>query len=159
MPRLFLDCDGVFADFNGYFEQEFHASPEAVEAALGTQTLYALLRQHEDFYFKLPLMVDAKELYAAVAHLSPTILTGHPNVAAPEWAIEQKQRWTAKHFPGVRTIVCPSREKYKHMEAHGDVLVDDRLKYMHYWVDAGGVFLHHTSSASTIGALRELELL
>jgi hypothetical protein len=159
MPQLFLDCDGVVADFDGYFLSVFGVPPTEVEITHGTQYLYALLQGHKDFYFNLPLLPDAMQLYSAVAHLKPIILTGHPNTSTPAWAINQKLRWTAHHFPGVQTIVCPSKEKCKHMKRFGDVLVDDRLKYMHFWTEAGGIFVWHTSAEESISRLKELDIL
>jgi hypothetical protein len=44
------------------------------------------------------------------------------------------------------------------MEAPGDVLVDDLLKYRHLWEEAGGVFVHHRTARDTLGKLSALGL-
>jgi uncharacterized protein YfaT (DUF1175 family) len=41
----------------------------------------------------------------------------------------------------------------------GDILIDDFDKYRHLWIEAGGIFIHHTSAAASIRALRELSIL
>jgi len=97
---------------------------------------------------------DALDLYRAVAHLHPIILTGCPRGG---WAEPQKIDWAARHFPGVRIITCRSQEKRLHMKA-GDILVDDLLKYKHLWEEAGGIFVHHKSANESLHRLEKLGL-
>ena len=155
MAQLFLDCDGVLADFDSYAEEIFGLPPRKAEATVGTPRFWADLRSHEGFYRKLPLMSDAKVLFEAVKHLNPIILTGCP---LGGWAEEQKQDWARTHFPGTQMITCMSREKRTHMRA-GDVLVDDYLKYRHLWEEAGGIFIHHLNAEQSIADLRLIGLL
>jgi hypothetical protein len=94
----------------------------------------------------------ALDLFAAVRHLDPIILTGLP---LGKWAAPQKVRWAAEHFPGTRIITCMARDKRNHAR-EGDVLVDDMLKYQHLWEESGGVFVHHRNVDETLAALSEL---
>ncbi len=158
-PQLFLDCDGVLADFDGYAEQIFGLPPRGYEDKVGIDRFWADTRSHEDFYYKLPVLEDGRRLYEAVKHVEPIILTGRPSYDGGEWAIEQKHRWAAKYFPGVPIIVSLSKEKCKHMRNAGDVLVDDRTKYRRYWSAAGGVFVLHRRTEVTIPVLRGLGVL
>lgn len=155
MPQLFLDCDGVLADFDTYAEQIFGLPPRKAEEKHGAKRFWADLRSHEGFYSKLPLMSDAMELFESVKHLNPIILTGLP---LGDWAEPQKREWGAKHFPRTKMICCLSKDKRNHMQP-GDVLVDDFLKYKHLWEEAGGIFVHHTSASSSIAKLQELGVL
>jgi len=154
-PQLFLDCDGVLADFETAAAQVFGMPARQAEQKLGPKQFWHRLRRHEDFYGSLPLLPDARKLFHAVQHLNPIILTGCP---LGGWAEEQKHRWAAVHFPGTRMITCMAREKRLHMKP-GDVLVDDLLKYQALWEDAGGVFIHHTSAGNTIAELKRIGLL
>jgi hypothetical protein len=153
MPRLFLDCDGVLADFDAYATNLLGLPPYAFEARYGRREFWRRIAGHEDFFFKLPLMPDAQALWDAVAHLEPIILTGLPQGS---WAAPQKVRWAAKHFPGARMITTMARAKRDHMESPGDVLVDDLLKYRSLWEEAGGVFVHHRSAKDTLAELEAL---
>lgn len=155
MNQLFLDCDGVLADFDAAAERLFHMGPRQAEAALGTKAFWHRIRNHKDFYGELPLMPDAMRLYEAVAHLDPIILTGCPMGG---WAERQKVDWAARHFPGVKIITCLSRDKCRFMRQSGDVLVDDYLKYRHLWEEAGGIFVRHHSAERSIERLAELGL-
>jgi len=148
--QLYLDCDGVLADFERGATALLGMKPKAYEQRRGLGRFWAKLAQAPDFYFSLPLMADAMQLYGAVKHLDPIILTGLPR---GNWAAGQKMRWAEKHFPGVRMITCMARDKRDHAR-EGDVLVDDNDKFRHLWEQAGGIFIHHRSAAESIEELR-----
>jgi hypothetical protein len=150
MRQLYLDCDGVLADFDKGATAILGAPPRRFEERHGIGRFWKMLASAPDFYFSLPLMPDAMQLFDAVKHLDPIILTGLPR---GNWAADQKMRWAAKHFPGVRMITCMARDKRDHAK-EGDVLVDDNSKYRHLWEQAGGIFVHHKNAAQSIEALR-----
>lgn len=153
--QLFLDCDGVLANFDARAEEVFGEHPRVAERRIGTPEFWRLLRETDAFYAQLPLMPDARELFVAVEHLDPIILTGCP---LGGWAEPQKHAWAAAHFPGVRIITTMSVNKRDHMQP-GDVLVDDYLKYRDLWEGAGGIFVHHTSAENSIADLRAIGVL
>ncbi len=155
MAQLFLDCDGVLADFDRGARQVLGAAPRQFEAAHGLPEFWRRLARTPDFYATLPLMPDAMQLYQAVGHLNPVILTGCPR---GQWAQAQKERWVRRHFPGVRLITCMAADKRRYAN-NGDVLVDDTLKYRHLWEQAGGIFVHHTSAKATVECLKQLGVL
>jgi hypothetical protein len=148
--QLYLDCDGVLADFDKGATAVLGMKPKAYEKRHNIGRFWAKLAQAPDFYFSLPLMPDAMQLFDAVKHLNPTILTGLPR---GNWAAGQKMRWAEQHFPGVRMITCMARDKRDHAK-EGDVLVDDNDKFRHLWEQAGGIFVHHKSAAESIEELR-----
>jgi 5'(3')-deoxyribonucleotidase len=152
MRRLYLDCDGVLADFDTGAAALLGMKPKAYEKSHGLSRFWSKLAQAPDFYFSLPLMPDAMRLFEAVKHLDPVILTGLPR---GNWAADQKMRWAAEHFPGVRMITCMARDKRDHAK-DGDVLVDDNDKFRHLWEGAGGVFVHHRNVDETLAELATL---
>ncbi len=152
MAQLFLDLDGVLADFDGGARALLGMSPAAYEERYGKGRFWKQLANAPDFYGTLPLMPDARELYDAVSHLDPIILTGLP---VGNWAAPQKRTWVERHFPGVEVITTQARFKSKYC-TEGDVLVDDRDKYQDLWVAAGGVFVLHENAADSLGQLRRL---
>jgi hypothetical protein len=150
--QLYLDCDGVLADFEGGAATLLGLSPAAYQKKHGIGRFWQQLARAEDFYFSLELLPDAMILFEAVRHLDPIILTGLP---LGNWAADQKVRWAAKHFPGTRIITTMARDKRDHGKA-GDVLVDDQLRHAHLWEDMGGIFVHHRSAQASIAALSGL---
>lgn len=151
MRQLYLDCDGVLADFDAGATAVLGMGPRAFQDRHGARRFWQQLAAAPDFYCSLPLLPDAMELFDAVRHLEPIILTGLP---LGGWAAGQKVRWAAEHFPGTQIITTMARDKRDHAR-EGDVLVDDLLKHRHLWEGAGGVFVHHTNAASTIAELAE----
>lgn len=150
--QLFLDCDGVLADFDAVATEMLGMSPEAFEHRHGQNEFWRRVAKADDFYFRLPLMPDARTLFDAIAHLDPIILTGLP---MGSWAAPQKVRWAAQHFPGTRIITCMARDKYRHMNG-ADVLVDDRADHREKWKAAGGIFVHHKDARSSLRQLAEI---
>lgn len=154
MPQLFLDLDGVLADFEGGAEQLLGMPAEQYQAQRGPGAFWKKLATAPDFYGSLALLPDAQELFDGVAHLDPIILTGLP---IGKWAEPQKRAWVERHFPGLQVITTLARNKYTYCTP-GDVLVDDREKYADAWEKAGGIFILHTSAASSLAEVRKLGL-
>lgn len=150
MRQLYLDCDGVLADFDKGATAVLGVNPGAYEQRHGLDRFWQKLAEAPDFYFGLPLKEDAMELFEAVRHLEPVILTGLPQ---GNWAADQKIRWAEKFFPGTRIITTMARDKRDHAK-EGDVLVDDQLRHSARWIEAGGVFVHHRSAGQSLNELR-----
>jgi 5' nucleotidase, deoxy (Pyrimidine), cytosolic type C protein (NT5C) len=152
MPRLFLDADGVLADFDEGAKRLLGASPRAFEAKHGRREFWRRIASAKNFYGTLPEMPDARLLFDGVRHLQPTILTGLP---LGRWAAPQKTEWAAEHFPGVPIITCMARDKAKHMRP-GDVLVDDRENHRATYEAAGVVFVHHKNAEDSLRQLAKI---
>jgi hypothetical protein len=149
--QLYLDCDGVLADFDKGATALLGMAPKAFEKRYGLGRFWAKLARAPDFYFGLPLLPDAMRLFEAVRHLDPIILTGLPG---GNWAADQKVRWAARYFPGTRIVTTMARDKRDHARP-GDVLVDDQVRHAHLWEEAGGIFIHHHDTDETLKRLKD----
>jgi hypothetical protein len=149
--QIYLDCDGVLADFDKGAEKILGLPPTIFEDRFGSGQFWKLLARHGDFFGSLEPMPDAYELYGAVKDRKPIILTGLPQ---GDWAEPQKRRWARRFFPGVPVITTMAALKREHCHP-GDVLVDDRLHYRHLWEGEGGVFIPHTDAKTSIRALSD----
>lgn len=157
--QVFLDSDGVLADFDTYAASLLGMKPREWEASKGKKSFWGKIYADPDFFFNLPKMHDADELVEGVRGLGfePIVLTGIPSQDGSDWAIDQKTRWYAKHYPDLRVITCKSKNKFQHMvEGKHNVLIDDWEQHKHVWEDAGGTFIVHTSTSNS---LRQLQLL
>jgi len=153
IPQLFLDLDGVLADFYGHYTTCFGGTLEQDD---NSSPAWEKIRTHGSYFRSLPLKSDAMELWYGSRKLypKPIILTGIP-YSIPN-VKEQKQEWVWENFGyDVKVICCRSQDKYKHGKS-GDILVDDRRKYEDYWLKMGGIFVHHTSSKASLAALNRL---
>lgn len=156
--QLFLDCDGVLANFDKRAREIVGMNPREFEDLSGADVLWDRIFGTSDFFYSLEPMPDAHELVEAVKHLNPIILTGAPEKGRGLLAQHQKLRWRDKHFPDLEMIVCPSRNKIKYAKP-GDVIVDDWEKWKHIWVQGGGVWVLHTSARNSIEELEALGVL
>ena len=149
--QIYLDCDGVLADFDKGAEAILGMPPRVFEKRYNPGLFWKRLATAPDFFGNLEPMPDAFELYEAVKDRDPIILTGLPR---GNWAEPQKRRWAERHFPGVEVITTTAALKREHCKK-GDALVDDRDKYRHLWEGAGGIFIHHRNAVGSIRRLRE----
>ena len=150
--RLFLDLDGVLADFDEGAKRLLGASPGVFQKRHGRAAFWKKLAAAGNFYGTLPEMADARVLFEGLRHLNPTILTGLP---IGNWAAPQKIKWAEEHFPGVPVITCMARDKHKHMHP-GDVLVDDRENHRAAYEAAGVVFVHHKNAEDSLRQLAKI---
>jgi hypothetical protein len=149
MLKLFLDLDGVLADFERGVRELTDKRPEE----LPLKTMWAALSRAPRFFETLAFMEDAETLWRFCMPYHPTILTGLP---MGSWAPAQKRRWVA-HMLGthVPVVTCMTREKPR-WSGPGHVLVDDRLSTREGWEKKQGIFVHHVSAEQSIAALRRL---
>lgn len=150
--QLYVDMDGVLADFDRGYEEAF-----GVKTTKEADNVdWKLVRNRLNFYRDLPPMPDMLELWWYVEHMSPIVLTGIPSSVSE--AAENKKAWIRKNLGDhVRVECCPSKEKFTFAKP-GDILIDDWTKYQSLWVAAGGVWITHTSAANTVLELKKLEL-
>lgn len=146
---LFLDLDGVLADFDAHVQQLFGKRP----ADMDLREMWTRAARADRFFETMPPTPDAMELWEFCKPYEPTILTGLPR---GDWAAPQKRRWVARHLgPDVPVITCMARDKADHARP-GAVLVDDSTRFAHLWQARGGVFVRHTSAADSIAQLKRL---
>jgi len=148
--QIYLDCDGVLADFEGAARAILGVPSAAFEQRHGAAQFWKRLAAVDGFFERLDLLPDAMVLYEAVKAKGPIILTGMPH---GKWAEPQKRAWAARHFPGVPIITTMAALKREHCHP-GDVLVDDRDQHRRLWEDAGGLFIHHRSALTSIAELK-----
>lgn len=150
--QLFVDCDGVLADFDTHYENHF-----GIRACTTTDNVdWDLVRVVKDFYLSIPPMPDMQALWDRIKRHRPIVLTGVPR-AVPE-ATANKHEWVRRHIgEDIEVRCCRSREKCLHA-APGDVLIDDWEKYRNLWVDAGGRWITHRNAAATAEELTLLGL-
>jgi hypothetical protein len=147
--RLYLDLDGVLADFDRGVREATGRWPH--ELPVGW--MWAALARHPDFFGTLEAMHDAEALWAFCAPHRPAILTGLP---MGSWAPAQKRRWVARVLGGhVEVIACRSRDKPR-WSGPGRVIVDDREALREPWEAAGGAFVHHVSAERSVAELIRL---
>ncbi len=156
-PQIFLDNDGVMADFDKTAEKILGMNTREYEKKFGAAKFWSELYNYPDFFLNMEVMEGAHRLVEACRDLGqePIILTGLPSKGEGEWAKKQKLQWRDNNFPDLKMITCLSRNKYKHGKP-GDIIVDDWPKWRHLWENMGGIWIAHNSIDESIQELYKL---
>jgi 5'(3')-deoxyribonucleotidase len=172
MPILYLDMDGVLADFNQLAQQVLGATAEdqanADRQGRWPQEQWAKLRSIKNFYRILPKTDIADELVATARQFRDNlgwelyVLTAIPKGNDMPEAFQDKVEWMQEHYPDIRVRFGPySIDKAKHAR-RGDYLVDDRVSNCREWEVNGGtaikVDLNRTAALQEVKMLYERKL-
>ena len=159
MRQVFVDLDGVMADFDGHYEALFHKKIDRnrPKDSAADRELWRNVSTVPTFFRDLPVLPGAKALWSGLHKLGvkPIVLTGGSSKL--HTTAEQKTEWVHEHIdPTAKVIVTESRNKFEHGEP-GDILIDDWKRYMPNWVNMGGVFILYTGDvADTLHQVEKL---
>ena len=149
-PRIYLDMDGVMADFDRAYLERFGVMPRDHEDKI----VWANIDGCGDFFRMIKPCPGALFFYGSIKHLSPTILTACPKTNYHK-AAQHKREWVHTHL-GKDVQVLPvmgGTNKPLFMHAPGDILIDDYRRNTEAWTAAGGVAILHRSWDATYGEL------
>ena len=137
---LYIDMDGVMADFDGAFPAVFGLD----HRSLADDDMWMHINGHPSFFRDLPPMEGAVEFFRSVEHLHPVILTACPKSNYAHVAV-QKRAWVREHLSQTCLVlpVLGGRHKPLFMHQPGDILIDDFGKNCQAWNDAGGISIKH----------------
>lgn len=148
MRTIFLDMDGVVADFDT-FVSDLLGRPIGWHNSNGdlSNEEWAKISAVDRLYYHLPLMPDATKLVAYVKSLSTRFnvqfLTAVPRRTTVPTARDDKQAWVDKYFPGMRMDIGPYSHDKQKWCMPGDILIDDRPSNIEEWRRAGGFAILH----------------
>lgn len=154
---IFCDLDGVLADFDAGVRQLTGSSPEDMPVSQMWRAISGS-RARNGFFGSLDWMSDGEELWDAIAPCNPTILTGIPTGGSD--AVKQKKGWCWRRLGAEVPVVCcasSAKRQYASRDpSHVTILIDDRTSNGRQWEVAGGLFVHHKSTATTLATLHRL---
>ena len=158
MPTIYLDMDGVVADFDAVASKIIGRSHSANEPWPPND--WAKLRSHQRMYSYLPLMPDAKKLVTTVVELANKynydviFLTAVPRENDFPWAFQDKMEWKQRYFGDIPIWFGPYSDDKQVRTKTGDILIDDRKSNIEQRKQAGGIgILHHGSVDESITKL------
>jgi 5'(3')-deoxyribonucleotidase len=156
MTTLYLDMDGVVADFDEYAARTLGLPPS--EGIYPEQVWYQLAtnaRLYRDL-IKTPYADDLVRQcikFCLRHNYDWAFLTAVPKGNDVKWAFYDKVEWAQKYFPGIPVFFGPySKDKHVHC-CTGDILIDDRASNIKEWTAAGGIAVHHISIDTTLAEL------
>jgi 5'(3')-deoxyribonucleotidase len=159
MTTLYLDMDGVVADFDEYAARTLELSPSG---GIYPDEVWYELAANARLYRDLIKTLYADDLVSECRDFTLTkeydlkFLTAVPKGNDVPWAFYDKVLWAQQHFPGIAVMFGPySKDKWQHCRP-GDILIDDRLSNIEQWRVAGGIAIHHTNIDATLYELSRL---
>ena len=160
MTTLYLDMDGVFADFDSYAQS---VAGYPITGERWPLEAWRRITANPRLYRDLGLTAEARELVEHCRQLAQErlfrliFLTAIPKDNDVPWAFYDKVMWAQENFPGIPVHFGPySHDKHVHCRP-GDILIDDRLSNIEEWAAAGGIAIRHQGDlGATLARLKEL---
>lgn len=170
-PKLYIDMDGVLADFfhawatkhenvGDYNELKATMNPVEME-----QSIEELSRSHkvEDFFAELDALEGGKKILEWVREngIPYTILSCPLRRPGEKASIAGKKRWLQAHAPdAVNPVFRCDKERMAVDRVTGKpaVLIDDFARNINKWKEAGGIGIKHDDDhwLATIKALEDI---
>jgi len=163
MPHLFLDMDGVQADFFGAWAKQHNVKHykdiEKREDAIN-ELAHSSPEQVYKFFRDLDTLPGGMRIiqWLKANNIPYTVLSAPLRGPYSNASIQAKRDWLDQHNPGTSEHAIFTGAKYKHALDGGrpNVLVDDFGKYIDGWANAGGIPVKH-SDATTNQTIKQLE--
>ena len=161
---IYLDMDGVIADFDQRFMDVSGMTPNEYKDKFGMKKFWNLIDEENKikFWTGIPLMPGAKELVDYISQYDYEILTA-PSVRKQSklGKIVWLRKIHADLFPNTPKVnFKPAKEKHqiKSSLTKSDILIDDKASTIDNWNSTGGTGILHTSAEDTIKQLKQLRL-
>ena len=91
--RIYLDLDGVMADFDSHFPEVFGLD----HRGLADDDMWQQINSHKSYFRDMPMCEGAKDFWSDISHRNPIILTACPKSNYQHVAI-QKREWCMEHL-------------------------------------------------------------
>jgi 5'(3')-deoxyribonucleotidase len=157
---IYLDMDGVLADFNGAMLDHFGVP----FSELGTSSEHRwelITSTCPDVYSQLRVLPDADELVAGVIEACvtydyvPAILTAIPKFGRFPDAVQHKKEWIRTKWPVLHKNfnIGPYAVNKRDHAKPGHVLIDDSSLNIPQWNAAGGYGILHANAKQSLEQL------
>lgn len=155
--KLYLDLDGVIADFNGRVSELY--KPASGEEYAKSKMWGAIKRYNDEvqpFFATLDKMPGADQLVDFVTKNFENVKFLSASGSTPKNAPEQKREWANENYPGIECIVVGSSTQKAVYANPNAILIDDREKSIDPWRRAGGYGILYKNNAQAINELKKV---
>jgi 5'(3')-deoxyribonucleotidase len=158
MKTVYLDMDGVVADFDEYANRTLGLPPSE---GVYPDDVWNQLASNGRIYRDLLKTSYADQLvnycrdFCEHKKYHLKFLSAVPKGNDVPWAFTDKIVWAQLWFPDIPVMFGPfSKDKHMHCKK-GDILIDDRRSNIEEWRAAGGIAILHNGNWRT--TIKELE--
>lgn len=157
MTTLYLDMDGVVADFDEYAYRTLGLPPSD---GVYAQEDWVKLAENPRIYRDLVKTPYADDLvhfckeYCTKHSYDLKFLSAVPKGNDVPWSFYDKVNWARNYYPTIPVFFGPfSKDKWQRCEP-GDILIDDRSSNIVAWIGRGGRGILHRDYNTTISMLK-----
>lgn len=152
---IYLDLDGVVADFNERYKELYRMEPREAEKKKEFNKYFDSFIETRQFA-KLSMMPGAHTGIAFLANcgVPVEILSSTANESRYDAISEQKLEWLGNFGIDFKPNFVPGkRHKYK-FAGPDKIIIDDTESVIDDWRKAGGIGILHTDWQTTLGILK-----
>lgn len=150
MPHVYLDMDGVQADFFGAWSKRSgvdHWKAIADKEAEINELAHSSAKEVYDFFHDLAPLSGGMRVIAWLKQnkIPYTVLSAPLRGPYKDASVAAKKDWLDKYHSGSSSNAIFTDKKYQHAMDGGraNVLIDDFGKYLNAWKEAGGIAVKH----------------
>lgn len=150
IPHLYLDMDGVQADFFGAWAERHGVSHwKAIQDKESEieELAHSSSQEVYDFFYELQPLPGGMQIIQWLKQnkIPYTVLSAPLRGPYSDASVQAKKDWLDKYHPGASSNAIFTSAKYKYALSDGEanVLVDDFGPYLQKWADAGGIIVKH----------------
>jgi hypothetical protein len=153
--KIYLDMDGVIADFVKRYKELYNMEPKEAEANKKFNHFFDDFIQHNHFA-TLDIMPGAYDLIAFLRTLSlPTeILSSTASEKRDPLIRPQKLQWLESHAIGFKANLVPGAKNKAKFATPDSILIDDMERNCEDFRKAGGYAILHKDVPTTLAILK-----
>jgi len=152
---IYLDMDGVIADFNKRYKELYHMNPRDAEKKKEFDKFFDEFIATGQFA-TLDLMPDAMEGITFLRKLNvPTqILSSTASEKRNDAIAKQKLVWLQTHGITFTPNLVPGKRLKRNFAAPDKIIIDDTEVVIDQWREAGGIGILHKDWPTTVAILQ-----
>lgn len=155
ITKIYLDLDGVVADFAKRYRELYHIDPDSTRERKNFGGHFDNFIKSKQFE-TLDLLPDAPTLieYLNNQNIPVEILSSTGRPETHNEVARQKTVWLCNHSIPFKGNFVPGKELKKNFASPTHLIIDDTLSIIEDWKEAGGPAIHHKNARETIILLK-----
>jgi len=155
ITKIYLDMDGVIADFNKRYKELYKIEPKEADTYKTFDKFFTMFIAERQFA-KLDLMPDAMELinYLRSLKIPTEILSSTSSEKRDAEIREQKIEWLNNQNIEFPVNLVPGKRFKRDFSNSNSLLIDDTSQNIDQWRVEDGIGILHTDAITTIGILK-----